>query len=311
MQPIIQIENLTHKYGARTALDQLSLDVYPGEVLGLLGPNGAGKTTTVRLLNGLFQPVTGKMHVLGLDPITQGHQIRRQTGVLTETPALYERLTAYQNLDFFGILAGMGNLERKNRINELLQFFELSERAKERVSTYSKGMKQRLALARALLHHPALLFLDEPTSGLDPEAALQVHQLIASLRKKNGQTVFLATHHLVEAERLCDRLAILNQGKLLAIGTLDELREQVMPGMWVHLEFFSPLSNTVFEQLKTLEGVLKVQSTKETGWRVQIDRRERIAELVAFLVSAGAQVLSVLPQQVSLEEIYFVLQNQA
>jgi ABC-2 type transport system ATP-binding protein len=161
---------------------------------------------------------------VGLDPVTQDDQVRRQTGVLTETPALYERLTAHQNLDFFATLAGMPAAARNERVNELLGFFDLTGRAGEKVGTYSKGMKQRLALARALLAEPPLLFLDEPTSGLDPEAAAQVNDLIESIHQQNGQTVVLVTHNLYDAQRLCERVVIMNHGRLLALGTLEKLR---------------------------------------------------------------------------------------
>ena len=246
---VIQVQNLSHSYGDRMALDNISFNITRGEVFALLGPNGAGKTTTIRLLNGLFPPSAGRMQVLGLDPQTQGDLLRRHSGVLTETPALYERLTAVENLQFFGTLAGMSSNDLQNRMVELMDFFELSHRSKERVGNYSKGMKQRLALARALLHNPQLVYLDEPTSGLDPESAQQVHELMHSIRQKNGQTIMLSTHHLYEAERLCDRVAILNRGRLLACGTLDDLRRQFFPGEWVVFNFLVPASKELLLEL--------------------------------------------------------------
>ena len=201
------------------------------------------------------------MRVLGFDPRTQGQEIRRLTGVLTETPALYERLTARQNLEFFGTLAGMSTTEIRARSEKLLKFFELSERGNERVGRYSKGMKQRMALARALLHHPEVIFLNEPTSGLDPEAARQVHELIQSVQQKGGRTVLLATHRLEEAERLCDRVAILNQGKLLAMGTLAELRRQTAPGICVEVQFWQEAPQALAQELGMLEGTLAVESS--------------------------------------------------
>ena len=169
METAISVNHLVHSFGERRAVDDLTFEVGRGEVFGLLGPNGAGKTTTVRLLNGLYQPSGGVMRILGLDPAARGQEVRARTGVLTETPALYERLTAYQNLEFFGRLADMKPTDLKQRIAELLEFFELEKRANDKAGTYSKGMKQRLALARALLTRPEVVFLDEPTSGLDPE----------------------------------------------------------------------------------------------------------------------------------------------
>jgi len=278
-------------------------------VLGLLGPNGAGKTTTVRLLNGLFHPQAGQMRLLGLDPVTQGDQVRRQTGVLTETPALYERLTARQNLEFFATLAGMPVGGRAERVKELLAFFDLTGRAAEKVGTYSKGMKQRLALARALLTHPPLLFLDEPTSGLDPEAAAQVHDLIESIHQHNGQTVVLATHNLYDAQRLCDRVVIMNHGRLLALGTLEELRQRFAPGLWVQVELWQPLPELNGESLSRFTGVLEVKQDSPLSLRIQVNENAVVPRLVIYLVQQGAQILSVAPQQVSLEEIYFSLQD--
>ncbi len=310
MDTVIQVEHLVHRYGEHPAVQDLSFSVRQGEVLGLLGPNGAGKTTTVRLINGLFPPTSGQMRVLGFNPVTQGNEVRARTGVLTETPALYERLTARQNLEFFGTLDGMSGPDVKARTAELLQFFNLVERANDRTGTYSKGMKQRLALARALLNHPPLLFLDEPTSGLDPEAAQQVHELVMGLRHRNGHSVLLATHNLFEAERLCDRLAILNKGHLLAIGSLDELRQMVAPGLWIQVDLFQPLSGPAQSGLNHIPGVLN--STPDGGlcWRVQVEREANIPNVVTALVQAGAQITAIQQQKVSLEEIYFKLQAQ-
>lgn len=308
MDHVIEVENLLHRYGSQVAVNDLSFYVRKGEVLGLLGPNGAGKTTTVRLLNGLFSPVSGRMRVLGFDPLTQGNEIRRRSGVLTETPALYERLTASQNLNFFGTLAGMPPDILAARSQELLTFFGLQERAADRVGVFSKGMKQRMALARALLHNPALLFLDEPTAGLDPEAAHQVHGLIHNIREHNGQTVMICTHNLYEAEKLCDRLAVINRGRLLAIGTLEELRRQVMPDHWVEIALLTPPLPALSQGWVSLRGVRAVQMQQTDVWRFQVECREDIPVLVSSLAQQGAQILSVAPLTASLEEIYFQLQ---
>ena len=308
MNNIIDVRQVVHRYGERTAINELSFSIQAGEVMGLLGPNGAGKTTTVRLLNGLLTPTSGEMRVLGFDPCKNGQEIRRRTGVLTETPALYERLTANQNLDFFGTLAGMSHAEIRDRSAELLKFFGLSERANERVGSYSKGMKQRMALARALLHRPEVIFLDEPTSGLDPEAARQVHDLIRSVLQKEGRTVLLATHRLEEAERLCDRVAILNQGTLLALGTLPDLRRQAAPGIWVEVQFWQEAPLALAKELEGLEGTLAVESADQF-WRVHIDREEHIPGMVTHLTKRGAQILAIRPQELSLEDIYFRVQK--
>lgn len=308
MEPVIEVESLTHRYGQQLAVDDISFAVRQGEILGLLGPNGAGKTTTVRLLNGLFPPTAGSIRVLGMDPVRQGNQVRRVCGVLTETPALYERLTARQNLAFFGTLAGMDDRDLAARVEELLAFFELTDRAGSRVETYSKGMKQRLALARALLHRPNLLFLDEPTTGLDPEAAQQVHELVTTIRRRNGHSVLMATHNLFEAQRLCDRLAILSKGRLLAIGSLDELRSQFAPGLTIHIDLLAPITA---EQVQSLSapGLLMLEVADPLRLTMQAPDETSIPPLVTHLAHNGAQIISIERRRASLEEIYFKLQN--
>jgi ABC-2 type transport system ATP-binding protein len=307
MDIAIQAANIVHAFGSRKAVDGMTFNVRRGEVFALLGPNGAGKTTTVRLLNGLYTPQSGQIRVLGLDPVAQGQAVRRRSGVLTETPALYERLTARQNLEFFGDLAGMQPADLRGRISELLAFFELEGRADDRVGKYSKGMKQRLALARALLARPELVYLDEPTSGLDPESALQVRELIQSLRQQDGHTVFLCTHHLAEAERLCDRVAILNKGRILASGSLEELNRAYNPGLWVEIGLYAPLERPLAADLP---GVLAVEA-HDNAYRVQVAEEAAVPGLVSTLVQAGAQILRVQPHTASLEDIYFKLQNLA
>src|SRR5512140_3426352 len=209
MTPVIQLTNLTRRFGENIAVRDLTLDVQAGEIFGFLGHNGAGKTTTVRLLNGVLEPTSGQAYVLGLDPQTDGPAVRAQTGVLTETPSLDERLTARDNLSIYADLYNVPMSEVSGRVNSLLSEFELADRADEIVGGYSEGMKQRHALTRALLHNPEVLFLDEPTTGLDPVAARHVNGLVENLARREGTTVFLCTHNLVEAQKLCDRVAVM------------------------------------------------------------------------------------------------------
>ena len=237
----------------------------------------------------------------------QGEEIRRKTGVLTETPALYERLSAFDNLHFFGILQGISEVELSQRINELLEFFELSSRAKDKVETFSKGMKQRLALARALIHKPPLLFLDEPTSGLDPEAAQQVNELIANLANQNGQTVVLATHNLTEAQRLCDRVAIMNKGKMLAIGSLGELSLKLWPATWVDIKFHKPPMMNLSDTLKAHRGVIQF-SIENDALSVQVESKDIIPDVIRQLIQRGESIIKVNPRDYTLEDIYFALQ---
>lgn len=309
MDIIITVNNLTHHYGTHTALRSINFSVNRGEVLGLLGPNGAGKTTTIRLINGIFNPSEGHISVLGLDPTTHGEQIRRQTGVLTETPALYERLTARQNLDFFGSLADLPNPQRQTRIRDLLSFFQLADRAEDRVETFSKGMKQRLALARAVLHSPQILFLDEPTAGLDPESANQVHEMILHARKNNGQTTILCTHNLFEAQRLCDRLVIMKKGHVLTQGSLGQLRRQVSPGITLVVRLEHPLPTAALNAVTALPGVLQVETSDSNLCKIHIEMESIIPDIAARLVQHGARILALNPTKAGLEQIYFHLQN--
>jgi ABC-2 type transport system ATP-binding protein len=307
MQTIIEVINLERTFGANRAVDGITFRVEQGEVFGLLGPNGAGKTTSVRLLNGILPSSGGSMRVFGLDPVTQGEQVRRKTGVLTETPALYERLSARENLRFFGTLAEIPKADLPRRVDEMLAFFDLSARGEDRVETFSKGMKQRLALARALIHQPPLLFLDEPTSGLDPEAAQQVNDLIAGLSRSNAQTVVLATHNLLDAQRLCDRVAILNKGRILAIGSLAELSRKLWPVRWVDVTFYSAPAADLSAKVKALRGVRQVTGENES-LAIQVEADEVIPEVVSALVQDRASILKVNPRDYTLEDIYFALQ---
>ena len=309
MNTIIEVNNLERTFGDHKAVDGMTFAVEAGEVFGLLGPNGAGKTTTVRLLNGILPPSAGSARVFGFDPANQGESIRRKTGVLTETPALYERLSARDNLEFFGTLQEIPDEDLQSRVDEMFEFFELSSRAKDKVETYSKGMKQRLAIARALIHKPPLLFLDEPTSGLDPEAAQQVDDLIATLGRTDGQTVILATHNLLEAQRLCDRVAIMSKGRILALGSLNELSRKLWPVTWVDIMFHVKPTDAITESLKDHRGVIQsIISATGITLSVQVENENVIPAVVRHLVEHGESILKVNPRDYTLEDIYFALQ---
>ena len=307
MENIVEVNGLERIFGQNRAVDGMTFHVKQGEVFGLLGPNGAGKTTTVRLLNGILPPSGGTAQVFGLDPLMDGQRIREQTGVLTESPSLYERLSARENLEFFGTLAGIPAEKLSQRVLDILEFFGLQDRVDDKVETYSKGMKQRLALARALVHQPPLLFLDEPTSGLDPEAAQQVNELIAGLSQRSGQTILLATHNLLEAQRLCDRVAVMNKGRILAMGSLKELTRKLWPVTWVDITFWEKPAETVIETLKTLRGVIQITGQGET-MQAQVENEEVIPQVVQHLTGQGASILRVNPRDYTLEDIYFSLQ---
>jgi len=305
---MIQLDCVTKSFGMTRALDGLSLAVHPGEIFGLLGPNGAGKTTTIRLLNGLFPPDSGSLSVFGLDPQNHGSEIRARSGILTETPALYERLSAAENLRFYGNICGISQQKLVQRIFEVLNLFNLESRAKERVAGFSKGMKQRVALARALLHDPELLFLDEPTSSLDPESAFQVNELIRAISREGGRTVFLCTHNLLEAQRLCDRVAVIDSGRRLACGTPAELAAALFPGVRVQIDMETPVPTNLTEKISQCRGLRSIQWDGGTALMGLADPSD-IPAVVTTLVAAGARISRVEPQPVSLEEIYFLLRK--
>jgi len=226
MKVMIRTDKLSKYYGKGgeiKAVDELDLEVYEGETFGLLGPNGAGKTTTVRLLNNIIKPTSGTATVNGHDILQEETEVKRVTGLLAESPGLYEKLSAYEFLEFMGALYDVPSDILPERIDDLLKLFELYDRRDYLLEGYSRGMKQKILIAAALIHDPPILFFDEPTSMLDPRAALMVKDLIKKLANSAGKTIFICSHILPIVEELCDRIGIINQGKLIAIGTVDEI----------------------------------------------------------------------------------------
>ena len=300
-------DGLTRHFGEVVAVDHLTLEVHAGEVFGFLGHNGAGKTTTVRMLNGVLEPTSGTARVLGLAPLEQGPALRRRTGVLTETPSLDERLTARENLEIYAALYGVPRREIAARVKDLMEIFQLDGRADEKAGDYSKGMKQRLALARALIHRPELLFLDEPTSGLDPVATRLVHDMIRHLSHEEERTVFLCTHNLDEAQDLCDRVAVLEHGKLVALGTPEELAGKLGHRQRLELKVARADEETALHLLAEAPGV---SAHRENGTIVAAGAAwAAIPGLVTSLASAGVRIYRVAPQEASLEDTYFALQE--
>jgi ABC-2 type transport system ATP-binding protein len=229
MKIMIKTDGLTKYYGKGSeikAVDDLSLIVYEGETFGLLGPNGAGKTTVVRLLNGIIKPTSGTARVKEFDILEQENDVKRVTGMLAESPGLYDKLSAYEFLEFMGALYDVPGDVLPERIDELLKLFGLQDRRDHLIEGYSSGMKQKLLLAAALIHDPPIIFLDEPTSTLDPRAAHMVKELIEELADSAGKTIFMCSHLLPVVEELCDRIGIINNGRLIAVGTVDEIIAQ-------------------------------------------------------------------------------------
>ena len=305
----IDCEGLTRSFPSGRALDGLTIDARPGEVLALLGPNGAGKTTTMRLLNGVLLPDAGRARVLGLDPWAEGEALRRRTGVLTENAGLDERFTALENLEFVGRLRGMSTAEARRRGGDLLERFDMGHRADVKVQGFSTGQRKRVALARALLHDPELLFLDEPTSGLDPAATRDVVELIASLAA-DGRTVVLCTHFLGEAGKLANRMAVLFHGVLHAFGTPADLAGELWSTFEVRLDLGGPAPDAVLAAITALPHVHQAVPVPD-GALVRTDQRDDVPRIVAACVAAGADVYRVDPRDPNLEDVYFALAAQA
>jgi len=296
------VEGLTKRFGERTAFEDVSFTVASGEVFGFLGPNGAGKTTTVRTLGTLIAPTSGSAIVAGI-PLTpdNGTEIRQRISIMPENPGLYLRLTVVENLQFFAGLYGQRNPGA--RIDQALEAVNLTTRGRDLCGSLSKGLRQRVGLARALLNDPAVMFLDEPTSGLDPVAAREVHDLINSLRKR-GVTVFLTTHRLEEAERLCDRVAILNT-TLRSVGRTEALRESLFRKSLV-VETAAPLDAPDAVFMTT--GVESWQSDGPSSYVLSVtDPRVAAPAVTRALVAAGVDVLSITESRHSLEDVYLQL----
>lgn len=303
---IIRTQRLARAFGGVQAVDGLDLEVPAGVVFGFLGPNGAGKTTTIRLLLGLLEPSGGRAEVLGHDTRTHAGRVRERAGALLEHHGLYERLSAEDNLSFYARVWGLGRKERQGRVRELLEPLGLWERRREAVGTWSRGMKQRLAVARALLHRPALLFLDEPTAGLDPVAASALREELAALVAREGVTVFLTTHNLAEAERLCHRVGVIKNGRLVAVGHPDELKARSATRLEVRGRGFT---DALLERLAAQPGV---ESAAVKNGRLVIDLAENTdaAPLVALAVTSGAAVEEARRDKSSLEEVFLTLMEE-
>ena len=289
-------DNLSKTYpGGKKAVDNISFTLNQGEVFGFLGPNGAGKTTAVKLLNGMLSPTGGTCRVFDIDPSAKPEQIHWFSGVVTEHAQMYDNLTGLQNLVFYGTLFGVDITESNNRALALLEQLDLASAKDKKLDTYSTGMRQRLSLARAMIHKPKILFLDEPTSGLDPESVLSVNSMIKSLAENEGTTIFLCTHQLRYAQEICNSYGLIDDGVLLAEGSIEKLRSLVFSGM------------TVSIKADRFPKDMPVSKTGEQRYEIHVQSEEEIPSVIKRIVDEGGNIYHVSARRLSLEEIYFSL----
>ena len=303
---MIQTENLSKKFNDFLAVDRVSLYVKPGEVLGLLGPNGAGKTTTLRMLTSVLRPSMGWAKVAGFDVVKQAAQVRASVGILTEQHGLYGRMTADEYLDFYGQVYRMDSARRKRRTDELLHQYGLAEDRARRIGEYSKGMRQKLALARALLHDPPVLLMDEPTSAMDPESARLVRDAIHGLRSAN-RAIIICTHNLAEAEELADKIAIIHRGRIIISGEVEELKTRLLGAP----QFEISLGTTIDGLHPALPESIFVTDNGQDWLRYQTeDPRHDNPLVLQALVEQHIPVIGLTEVSRSLEKVYLQAVNE-
>jgi len=296
----VKLENLVKKYDSgKLAVNGISVNIGEGEVFGFLGPNGSGKTTTVKLLNGTLAPTNGACEVFGFDPAKDPVDVHAIAGVVTEHAQMYGNLTGIENLVFYGKVFGLTETESRKRGLSILEQLELTDAKDRKLGDYSTGMRQRLSLARAMIHRPKILFLDEPTAALDPESALNVNKIIKDLAKNAGTTIFLCTHQLRYAQDVCSSYGLIDNGVLLASGTLDELRALVFAGSHVKIE------------ADKIPSSLNAEKIGEQTYTLDVNSDDEIPNIVKSIVDNGGNLYHISAEKASVEEIYFSLLVEA
>ena len=297
---LIRTERLTKKFGEFVAVSEVTLAVEAGEIVALLGPNGAGKTTTVRMLASILKPTSGTATIAGYDVVNDARRVRGIVGLLTEFPGLYHRMPATDYLHFFGELQGLSRPERESRIEELMRRFGMWEARNQRLGQYSKGMRQKIALIRGLIHDPQILFLDEPTSAMDPHSAKMVRDAITDLRSSR-RAIILCTHNLVEAEGLADRIAIIKEGRIVALGTPLELKMRLLGNPLLEVRLGESLDGL----LPSIENLVAIEEKGETWFRYRTNSPGEINPLLVHrLTEEGASLITLSEVPRSLEDVY-------
>ncbi len=300
----IETRELTKQFGSFTAVDHISFTIGKGELFGLLGPNGAGKTTAIRMLTTLLAPTSGQAWVAGHDVVRAAHKVRESIGVVPQALTSDLELTAWQNLDIYGQFYGLPRVTRHARAGHLLEMVGLRERAHDIVATYSGGMRRRLEIARGLIHSPQVLFLDEPTIGLDPQGRRAVWDLLEQLRTESDLTISLTTHYMDEAEKLCDRIAIIDGGKIVAIGTTQELKAMVKGSDRIRME----VAGGAAQAMAALRGQPYVQEiTQDSEGTIVVatpDGPHAMPRVIEQLEGAGAKIRAMSIERISLEDVF-------
>ena len=298
MNSAISIKNVKKTLGNREILKGISFNVEIGDIFGYLGPNGAGKTTTIRILLGLFQADSGKLEILGQD--IKLNETRRKIGFVLDADGLYDNMTAEENMEYYARIYGL--FKANKRISELLGMVELGNRTKDRVNTYSKGMRQRLALARAMVHDPEVLVLDEPTSGVDPSGQIEIRQILIDMARKKNKTIFLSSHNLDEVQRTCNRIALIDRGEIKLYGELKSLRQE-MSKHTVIIETAQFIPESLLTELKGLSH-LGLQEIKENSLIFSPVQGTEVSDIINILTSRGVKIEEASRKEASLEEMY-------
>ncbi len=305
MGEAIRLEAISKQLGGREILKGVSFAVKQGDIFGYLGPNGAGKTTTIRILLGLLKPTSGRAHILGED--VSKDEARRKVGFVLESDGLYENKTAEENLTYYARIYEVA--EPAERIDRILELVRLQDRAKDKIGTYSKGMRQRLALARAMIHDPELLVLDEPTAGVDPSGQIEVREVILNMAYKEGKAIFLSSHNLGEVQRICNRIALIDRGEIKLYGELEQLRRERSVNE-VEIETTEAIAEPLFAELKSLSH-LGLRERKDKSLTFVLQEGVRVPDIVSLLVRRGVEIEGVSRKEASLEEIYSAMLKEA
>jgi ABC-2 type transport system ATP-binding protein len=299
---MIELNGLTKRFDDLVAVNAISLHIKAGEVFALLGPNGAGKTTTVRMLSSILKPTAGSATVAGFDVATQGRHVRTNVGVLTEAPGLYTRMTGWEYLEFFGELRGLSRRQRQDRIRSLAERFQFMDALPRRMSDYSKGMKQKIALVRTLLHNPPVLLFDEPTSAMDPSSARLVRDAIREMRSDEGRSIIICTHNLPEAEELADRIGIIRNGAIVAEGTAPDLKVRLLGPPLMELQLRHAPNNGL---LPLMRRFVEIEAVGETWVRYRTaDPHTMNPRVLEALTEAQIPVVTLSEVPRSLESVY-------